>query len=308
MAELPVPEANDQTVDPAVSSEDLDAWLAELNPPVVDKEEVSDDDESEEPEHQEPELDAEAPEQPDTITVGDNQFARADIERLYEFDRYLRDNPDAAARVAEAVAPRAPVQSPVPEAQTPTPAPGYEDPTPPDYLDLDDPTARFMWESHVSTQRAIYDNEQRVANWVAQQNQIQQTQLQRQAAADMEVALSDFRSRYPALGDDDIATVRNAATTFIPSMMEQLPPVAALTRSMEVAAWADADLRPRLGGDSPSVPSQKARSATRKQRLSSISGSPRSAPKTEDRVQYSTDKDMVNALANAIAEQGFNGN
>jgi hypothetical protein len=305
MAELP--EADDQSVDPAVSSEDLDAWLAELNPPVA-AEEVSDDDESEEPQQQELELDAEAPEQPDTITVGDNQFARADIERLYEFDRYLRDNPDAAARVAEAVAPRAPVESPVPETQTPTPAPGYEDPTPPDYLDLDDPTARFMWESHVSTQRAIHDNEQRVANWVAQQNQIQQNQIQRQAAADMEVALSDFRSRYPALDADDIATVRNAATTFIPSMMEQLPPVAALTRSMEVAAWADADLRPRLGGDSPSVPSQKARSVTRKQRLSSISGSPRSAPKTEDRVQYSTDKDMVNALANAIAEQGFNGN
>jgi hypothetical protein len=305
MAELP--ESDEPSVDPAVSSEDLDAWLAELNPPVDNKEEATDD-ESEEPAQQELELEAEAPEQPDTITVGDNQFARADIERLYEFDRYLRDNPDAAARVAEAVAPRAPVESSVPQAQTPTPAPQYEDPTPPDYLDLDDPTARFMWESHKSTQRAIFDNEQRVTNWVAQQNQVQQNQLQRQAAADMDVALSDFRSRYPALDDGDIATVRNAATTFIPSMMEQLPPVQALTRSMEVAAWADADLRPRLGGDSPSVPSQKARSVTRKQRLSSISGSPRSAPKTEDRVQYSTDKDMVNALANAIAEQGFNGN
>lgn len=306
MAELP--EANEPSVDPGVSSEDLDAWLAELNPPAeaeaegeasaaVEEEEADDDqDQQDQPEHQ------------DHFVVAGNEIARADIERLYEFDRYLRDNPDAAARVAEAVAARAPVESSVPEAQTPTPAPQYEDPTPPDYLDLDDPTSRFMWESHVSTQRAIFDNEQRVANWVAQQNQIQQNQIQRQAAADMEVALSDFRSRYPALDDGDIATVRNAATTFIPSMMEQLPPVAALTRSMEVAAWADADLRPRLGGDSPSVPSQKARSATRKQRLSSISGSPRSAPKTEDRVQYSTDKDMVNALANAIAEQGFNGN
>lgn len=325
------PEPNDQMVEPAVSHDDIESWLNELegtggnaydvsrilpsntDPSISDPPPdtpLSPPPSPGEPSEQEPDEDEEDEEQgeQDHFVINGNRFAREDIERLYNFDQYLRANPDAAQRVAEALPTPTPQpgQPPVPPQAQAAP-PSFEEPTPPEYLDLEDPQVRWQWETHVANQKHNFEVEQRFQRWVDQNNQIQQEQISRQAQADMQSALTVFRDQYPGLSDEDVTQIRNAAGPYVQPMMAQLPPVEALRRSMEVAAWADADLRPKLNTETP-APSAHQRSRTRKQRLNSLSGSPRSAPKTEDRVSYMSDKDMVNAFANALAEQGFTGN
>jgi hypothetical protein len=122
----------------------------------------------------------------------------------------------------------------------------------------------------------------------------------------MASALELFQKAHPNLNDDDIAAIRKEAVPFVEGMMKTLPPVQALARSMEVAGWANNDLRPKLMDSTVTTPSNKEKAHRRKQRLGELAGTPRSAPKTESgRVTFTSDKDMVNQLAQAFAEQGF---
>src|SRR5215472_10052167 len=112
------PDANDMMVDPNVTSEDMDAWLQELDaggstydlsrtlpslnvaepdPPTQEP----DPDEEEEGTGEPPEPEPSEP--TDGFNINGTVWPREEIERLYNFDQYLRANPDAAQRVAQAV-------------------------------------------------------------------------------------------------------------------------------------------------------------------------------------------------------------
>src|SRR5215472_11136091 len=103
---------NAQMVEPGVGEEDMDAFLKSLEDTdaSVDLSRLMDNGEPEpepEPEPEEPEPEpAEAQDAQDFFTINGEQWPRSEIERLYQFDRYLRDNPTVAQRVAEATRPR----------------------------------------------------------------------------------------------------------------------------------------------------------------------------------------------------------
>lgn len=268
-----------------------------------------------------PEGETEPVEGVDYFTVNGNRFAREDIERLYNFDQALRANPDMAQRVAQAVQPPTPPggtgQPPVPQAtppatpptsEPPVPVDEYKDPEPPEFLDLEDPAQKFMWEQHVSTQRALHDRDvAEKQRWASIQAERQQA-VERQAQTDMASALDSFKKSHPNLNDEEVAKIRVAAVPFVEGMMKQLSPVDALVRSMEVAGYSDNDLRPKLLDATQQSTTSHQRSTRRKAKLGQVAGTPRSAPKTESRVSYTSDKDMVNELARAFAEQGFGNN
>jgi len=301
---------NSMMVDPPMGEEDMDAFIKSLEDPgasvnlsqymdTSEPEPEPEEEPEEEPESTEPES-----EPTDYFTINGEQWPRSEIERLYQFDRYLRDNPDAAQRVAEATQPRP--QSPaVPAPTQEAPSVEFDPPSLPDFLDLDDPSQRFMWESHVATQKAIFDRDQRDNRMYAQWAQERELQVQRQASADMSDALSQFQSSFPNLNEDDIARIRTDASPLVDGMLKTLPPVQALYRSMEVAAWANADMRSKLSDPTHTTPSEQTQSRTRKQRLSSISGAPKSAPKVEPRPTFTSDRDMVQQFADALAENGL---
>jgi hypothetical protein len=309
---------NAMFVEPSVSEDDMEAFLKSLEESneSVPLAQYMDSGESEpteppEPPDEEPSEPLEEPDAPgaeaqDYFTINGEQWPRSEIERLYQFDRYLRDNPDAAQRVAEATRPRQ-TSPAVPEA-TKEASPAeveFIPPELPDFLDLDEPSQRFMWESHVATQRAIFDRDQR-DNRVFQQLQAdRERDVQRQANADMNSALSEFTQTFPNLNEDDITQIRQEAGPLVDGMLRTLPPVQALYRAMEVAAWANADMRLKLENPELKTPSNSQKSTTRKQRLSSISGAPKSAPKTESRPTFTSDRDMVQQFADALAENGL---
>jgi hypothetical protein len=309
---------NAMMVEPAVGEEDMEAFLKSLEdsdasvnlasilqPDHSDTEESESESESEsEPSEPEP-TEPEPVEQPsDYFTINGEQWPRSEIERLYQFDRYLRFNPDVAQRVAEATRPRQ--ESPaVPETAQEAPQVEFTPPQLPDFLDLDDPQQRFMWESHLATQKAIHDRDQRDNRIYAQLQQQQEQQVQRQASQDMETALDQFTDAFPNLNEDDLNRIRTDAGPLVDGMLKQLPPVQALYRSMEVAAWANADLRFKLQDPTKESPSSEQTSRTRKQRLSSISGAPKSAPKVEPRPTFTSDRDMIQQFADELAENGL---
>jgi hypothetical protein len=317
---------NDQMVEPAFGDEDMSAWLdslnedAKLNLPQLelnpmahqvsgqedepDEESDDDDDSNNDDDSTEDDDEEGTPStEEDFVTVNGNQIARADIQRLYEFDKYLRANPAAAQRLAAAL--------PEPTGESTVPATGetspptnqdYQEPVKPEWLDDDDPQQKFVWESMVSLQKSQFETTRQQQQFLAQQQSFQVEQNQRQAAADMAQAIATFREQYPGLNEDDLASIRKDAVPFVKPMMEQLPPVEALRRSMEVAAYANTDMRQKLEMANPN-PTNKQKSQTRKAKLGSLSSSPRSAPKEVTRPSFSSDRDMVNAIAHEISDQ-----
>jgi hypothetical protein len=240
----------------------------------------------------------------DSFTINGQQFPRADIERLYQFDQYMRSNPDVAKRLNDAIAtPASTAESTVPAAQATATSEEYTAPDPPEFLDLDDPVQKFQWDNHVATQKVLHDNEQRQRQFFQTQAQERQATLNRQAQQDMDQALSTFKQQYPNLNDDDITHIRAAAGPFIEGMMKQLSPTDALVRSMEVAGMMDENVRNKMTDVTTKTPTDKQKTRHRKARLGEISGSGRSAPRTESRPSFTSDKEMLNALANEFSEQ-----
>lgn len=329
------PETNDQMVTGTeIGDEDLQQWLTSIgdgveiqlpslaigDPPPRAQEGNDDNGNQDDPNEPDPnaavEDDNEPPEGTQTpeqvegvdyFTVNGNRFERADIERLYNFDQYLRANPDTAQRVNDAIAPRSTPpptgtgQTPVSETPTDT---EFKAPEPPEFLDLEDPVQKFQWDSHVGNLKAIHERDERDKKAFAAMAADRQEQQNRQAASDMQTALGTFKSAHPNLNDDDIAKIRQAAVPFVEGMMKQLPPVDALTRSMEVAAVMDNDLRDKMMDPTVRTRSEREQSRHRKNKAGQIAGSPRSAPRTEpSRPAFTSDKEMLNELAAAFSEQ-----
>jgi len=246
---------------------------------------------------------------PDTFAIGDGRtITRADAERLYNFDQYLKANADVAQRVNAAITGQPPTATPPGQPPVPPPAPPasavkeWEEPTPPDFLDLEDPAQKFSWDTHVATQKALFERDQRDQRLFAQQAQDRQQSNVRQAQADMATALQQFTAAHPNLNEDDIKAIRQAAGPFIGGMMQQLSPVEALVRSMEVGGMMDENLRTKLTDPTVRTKSERQQSRHRKARLGEIGSSGRSAPKTESRPAFVSDKDFLNGLAEGFRE------
>lgn len=244
----------------------------------------------------------------DDFEVNGQRISRADVIRLHNFDQYLRNNPDAAQRVNDAIAtpPPAPGGQP-PVSTTPEPSSAvteYEAPEPPDFMDLDDPAQKFQWDTHIATQKVLFDQSQAQQRFFAQQAETQRVAQTRQAETDMASALTVFKTQHPNLNDDDIVNIRKAAGPFVPAMLAQLPAVEALTRSMEVGGMMDETLRAKLLDPEFRTRSAKEQTRHRKRISGQISGSPRSAPKGETaRPTFTSDKDFLNHLAEGFREQ-----
>lgn len=318
MDEQITPDPNDQIVDPSVPEDEMAQFIKSLedgygeninlstllpqgstDAPEGD-EETPDDEEQETPSDDEP--------SDEFVTINGQQHPRADIQRLLEFDQFLRSNAEVAGRVAEAVKPRPTGESSV--SQTPTPeADKVEEFTPPEApegIDLEDPRDKLLWDTHVSSLKNSWENRQELLKVQKTFAQEQQERFNRQAAIDMETALSRFRGDFKALNDDDIATIRQEAGVVLPGIIQQMGHnPEALYRAMEIAGYANADLRTRMNSEEPPHKTARQRSETRKRKLSSISGSPASAPKTESRPVYRNDRDMVQQFADALAQEGL---
>lgn len=227
---------------------------------------------------------------PDHVLVNGTQIPLADVQRLWEFDKHLRENPEAAERV------RAAVQPVVPD-PTPTP-PANQELTPPEWMDLEDPQQKFMWDSHVANQNTLAAIAQRDAA-------VRQESMNQKAVQDMDSALSQWTAAHPNINEDQIALVRKHAAemNIIGSLMAtSSTPVQALVRAMDIAAMDDPDLRTVYLTPEVKTPTAKQRSTTRKGKLNSLGGSSGSVPRTTTPSRPMTDQEARDQFAAGLQE------
>lgn len=228
----------------------------------------------------------------DHVTVNGQQVPLTDIQRLYEFDQFLRSNPEAAERVQAAVQPVVP-------APTETTPPADQELTPPEWMDLEDPQQRFMWDSHVTNQKTLLALQQSNA-------QRQQAEINQRAQTDMTTALSRWTAAHPNFNEDQIEAVRKhgADMNIIGSVMAtSSDPVTALVRVMDIAALDDPDLRTvYLAPEEKKTPTRQQHSATRKGKLNSLGGSSGSVPRTTTPTRPQSDREAIDQFALGLAE------
>jgi hypothetical protein len=249
---------------------------------------------SDEPE-EDSEEEEEVPETPpatpsDHVLINGQEVPLSDVQRLYEFDQYLRSNPDAAERVQAAVKPT------VPAAPAP---PTNETLTPPEFLDLEDPAQKFMWDSYVRTQTDLAA--------IKQRDEIrEQSNVQARATADMDQALAQWTAAHPNFNDDQIIAVRKHAAEMnvIGSLMAtSSSPVAALARAMDLAALDNPDLRSiYLDPETHKTQTRKQKQATTKSKLNALGGSSGSAPRTTSTPRPMTDKQARDQFAKELSD------
>ena len=227
----------------------------------------------------------------DTVRIGEQDVPLDEVTTLYELGRTIRES---------GLQPTAPLVTegesvPPPTVETP-PTP----PTIPDYIDVDDPVQMGLWNELQSVK-------EQVAATTTTVKQSAEESARVQAEATLERALSAYRTKYPSVTDTDLALIRPQAALIVNPMIQQHGPVDGMVRALYVASLENDTTRNKVLGIDTTSPEVK--SETRKRKLSALSGTSGSAPKTSpSRPQYTSDRDVVNALAKELSDStAFNG-
>lgn len=239
---------------------------------VVNDEEEEDGEDEDVPDDTATNQDTDTP-PPATVRVGDVDVPLSDLVAAY----------------ARGQAPPAPPQ-PV------TPTPPVVDETPPEWVDQSDPTQMGFWKENVEQRKALAVLNQATA-------QQRQQDQRRQADADFRVALSQFKSMYPGLSDSEIDNmIRPAAAQMIPGLLAtHANPVEALGKAMYIAGLENVVTRDKILGIATEAPGKK-----RQRKISSLSGTSGSAPRTTAAPRVTNDRQARDEFAQALAES-FNG-
>ena len=175
------------------------------------------------------------------------------------------------------------------------------DKTLPPEIDPEDSTSVKLWEQ---IQEVKAQNE---AARAQSETQLRETS-QRQVNNDISAAVDKFKVAHPNLSDDDIAHIRDhtAANVNIANVMSNFPndPVEGIVRSMEIGSMTDPHTRDKvLGVDSKALEAQAEKA--RKQKLSALSGSTGSGPRTKPQTKKPQNWNEVSTrLAKELEELG----
>ena len=225
-----------------------------------------------------------------TVRFGDQDIPLAEVEELYSLGKTIRESglqPTPLVTEGESVPP--------PTVETPPTPPAL-----PDYIDPDDPVQIGLWNELQSVKEQVAATTTTVKQSAAESARVQ-------AEATLERALSAYRTKYPSVTDADLAVIRPQAALIVNTMIQQHGPVDGMVRALYVASLENDQVRNKVLDITPTTTSTD--STTRKRKLSALSGTSGSAPKTSpSRPQYTSDRDVVNALAKELSDStAFNG-
>ncbi len=233
---------------------------------------------------------------PSVIAIGDREIPLDDINTLLQFQDFLRSNPDKAATIGkiirgENVVPSTPEPSPI--------APSIPEPsTPqlPDGFDPDDPVHKFMLDQFSRLNETVSS----LTNLTQQQVQNMQKQ---KAQADMDLALSRFRSNHTDFTDDDITHIRQktAELGIVGALVRQHEsnPSEGIVKALEAGMWNVESIRNKLYNSRP-TPTVDSTTKSRQSKLSALSGSSGSTTRVEPRPRLDSDSAMKDAIAKAV--------
>jgi hypothetical protein len=280
-------------------SAEAEAMVARLRSQFgLDQEEEAEP-EPEPPEPEQPEEEEEEPEQPEPlvepavegefVNIGGRLVPIADARSMMEFRQYLASNPDKAEAVRKAV-----------EGE-PQPQPAPAEPEPPEFLDLDDPTQRFMWEQFKAQHGQIAELQRRGSERDA-------ATARERAVNDVQAAMSTFRLGHPELTEDDIAAVRTHAVALdiIDGLSRTRNGHDAVLKALDIAYLDHPDFRAKATGTPSPKQIKAAESKERKQKLAGLAGSSVGATREPEPMRKpETDREMRAAAVQWLTEQNI---
>lgn len=297
------------TPDETIDSELEDAAAARLAPAAEEGDEETDsvgDGEAGEPEPEETddaatddgdgegdEGSAEGTSSPPPAALTDDE-----IQSFVQLRDYLSANPVVAGEIAGVLERAATGQPPA----APTPPPTPETPQPPEGLDLDDPQIAALWNQHLATLetvKQIQERQQQYDHFVTQQRMETTQSLLNQAreafSKDHELSPDEMEKVVALTGELQILPALLSPTDPVTGLSRTVDPIAAMKQAFEVARWNIPELRER---EFRAVVDDGKADNKRKAKLSSISGSSGSTPRTAAAVP----KDPAERRAAMVAE------
>jgi hypothetical protein len=248
------------------------------------------DDEPEEPEAPEP-VEQTPPQADDWITIDGRAVPVAEARSMLELRRYLSENPEKADKVRAVIE-----DQPQPEKPAEV--------EPPEWLDLEDPSQKFMWETLKSQHQQIARLQQSLGG-------IQANTARQDAQRQVDLALSTFRTNHPELTEDDVQTVRVHAVglNIIPGLEKVMASGSeAVLKALDLAYQDHPEFRAKATGVPSPKEQKQGESKARKQKLAGLAGSSvgatrePSAPKRPE-----TDREMREMATKWLTEQGILG-
>jgi hypothetical protein len=237
----------------------------------------------------EPEAEPAAPVAADEwITIDGRAVPVAEARSMLELRQYLATHPEKAQAVRRAVE------------EEPEPEPEPE-PAPPEFLDLDDPSQRFMWEQFKRQNAQI---------GALSKTLEAQAEAAREARLTAEVmdGLQTFRGNHPELSEEDVQTVRlhAAALNIIGGISQTMPGPAAVAKALEMAYMDHPDFRAKAMGVPSPKETKAAENKARKTKLAGIAGSSASATRQpEPDKKAESDREMRSQAAQWLREQNI---
>lgn len=252
------------------------------------------------------------PVQPEYIQFNGQLIPADRLAALLEFDEQVRTDPALQQRLQEHFADKMGGGTGVPAGVAPVPSTqsgdGFVPPTPPEDLDLDDPSIRALWESHVQTQAALFDRVQSIeqfsqftAEQVMRDQRLQTEQL-------VEAGVSQFQQSRN-LPDEEVNNLRQIAARLnvIEGLMSGVDPLTgapftpnlttAAARALEIAYYSIPEYRQR---EMIQIAERQREDTIRKQKLAGVAGTSGSAPRINPTVPQN-EAERRAAMVSAVA-------
>src|SRR3974390_2748155 len=275
---------------------EADAMVARLREQFGLDEEVEEEEAEPEPEPSEPAEPEPEPEEPEAapveaewISIDGRDLRVAEARSMLGRRQSLATHREKAGAVRRAV-----------EDDPPPPAPPAE-PTPPEWMDLDDPSQRFMWEQFKTQATQIRSLQE-------QQSQTAAESARARAITEVNVALDTFRQSHPELTESDVQEVRThaVALNIIGGLSQTRTGTDAVLKALDIAYLDHPDFAAKAKGEPTAAEAKAQKNAQRKQKLAGLSGSSGSAARQpEEQPKPTTDREAKAQAAKWLSEQGI---
>ena len=225
---------------------------------------------------------------PGYVRVGEEVLSETEARALLELNRRVKDDPDTATRVRNALLGQQPTQEQAPD---PDALPAW--------LDPDDQQAVFQYRQ---TQRIDAELQEIKRN---EAQRVQQQALSQEEARRVEVidafrgSMKEFRDDHPTFGPEDLKVITDRAASM--GLLESPEKVggtlrAGIVTALDTAMWSMPEYRERAASGA-TVPTKEQKSATRKQKSSALSSSTGSVVRTQSQEPTPTTRKEVVAGA-----------
>ena len=221
---------------------------------------------------------------PGYVRFGEEILPEQDVKALLELNRRVKNEPDTASRVRDAI---------LGQKQTQEQAPDLD--ALPVWLDPDDEKSVFLYRQQQRIDREVQEIRSAEAQRIAQQTEVQRQVRETEVRDAFRASMKEFRDDYPVFDLEDLNKIANRAANM--GLLEHPEKVGGtlkggIVTALETAMWSEPQFREKAAAGA-TVRTQEQQSASRKQKSSALSSSTGSVVRTQSQEQTPTTRQEI---------------